>query len=178
MALKSTIYKLELSVANIDQHYYESHTLTLARHPSETEERLMVRVLAFALHAHPRLIFGKGLSDEGEPALRLNGLTGETELWIDVGHPDERRVRKACGQASAVAVYCYAQRGSKIWWEQNSSTFARHRNLTVAELGTAGVEQLVARNMALQCTLDGGFMWLADDHRQCEVPITFLQGPG
>ena len=175
MALKSTIYKLELSVADIDRQYYETHTLTLARHPSETDERMMVRVIAFALHAHEHLTFGKGLSDDAEPALRLDSLSGETELWIDVGQPDERRVRKACGQAKAVAVYCYAPRSSRLWWEQNVAGFARHHNLTVKELGVGDIDRLVERNMALQCTIDGGLVWLADDQRQVEVPVTVLQ---
>jgi len=175
VALKSTIYKLALSIADIDRNYYEEHALTLARHPSETEERLMVRVAAFALHAHPQLTFGKGLSDDGEPALRLDALSGTTELWIDVGHPDERRVRKACGQAREVVVYCYSERGSRIWWEQNAQRFERHDNLTVAQLGIVGIDQLAARTMALQCTIDGGTVWLSDDHRQCEITVTGLQ---
>jgi uncharacterized protein YaeQ len=177
MALKSTIHKLELSVANVDRHYYENHTLTLARHPSETEQRLMVRVVAFALHADPLLSYGKGLSDDGEPALRLDELSGETRLWVDLGHPDERRIRKACGLAANVAVYCYSERGSPVWWEQNGPTLARHQNLTVAQLAVDGIEQLAARTMALQCTIDGGVVWLADDHQQYEIPITVLQQP-
>lgn len=177
MALKSTIYKLELSVADIDRHYYENHSLTLARHPSETEERLMIRVLAFALNAHPRLTFGRGLSDDDEPALRLDDLTGGTQLWIDVGHPDERRVRKACGLATAVAVYCYAAHSSAIWWKQNNAAFARHANLSVTELQVAGIEQLAARNMDLQCTIDQGVVWLADDRSQREVAMAVLQKP-
>src|SRR4051794_5320453 len=102
MALKSTIYKADLQIADMDRHYYQDHSLTLARHPSETDERLMVRLLAFVRHANESLIFAKGLSDVDEPDLWQKDLTGAIELWIDVGQPDERRMLKACGRASQV----------------------------------------------------------------------------
>ena len=92
MALNSTIYKVELQISDMDRHYYATHALTLARHPSETEERLMVRLLAFALYADERLEFGKGISDEDEPALWRKAYTDEIELWIEVGQPDETRI--------------------------------------------------------------------------------------
>jgi uncharacterized protein YaeQ len=104
MALKSTIFKVELSVADIDRGYYRDHSLTLARHPSETDERMMVRLLAFALHADPALEFGRGLSAEDEPDLVRRDLTGASEQWIEVGLPDEPEVRKACGRSRAVSV--------------------------------------------------------------------------
>src|SRR5690348_18273606 len=102
MALNSTIYKVELQISDMDRHYYATHALTLARHPSETEERLMVRLLAFALHADDRLEFGKGLSDEDQPALWRRAYTDEIEQWIELGQPDEARIRKACGRARRV----------------------------------------------------------------------------
>src|SRR6185436_13552241 len=105
MALKSTVFRAELAVADIDRGYYADHPLVLARHPSETDERMMVRLLAFALHADPLLAFGKGLSTDEEPDLWRRDLTGAIGLWIDVGRPDERRVKKACGRADQVIVY-------------------------------------------------------------------------
>ena len=114
MALKSTIYKADLQIADMDRHYYQDHSLTLARHPSETDERLMVRLLAFVRHANESLIFAKGLSDVDEPDLWQKDLTGAIELWIDVGQPDERRMLKACGRASQVVVYSYSST-SAIW---------------------------------------------------------------
>ena len=107
MALKSTIYKTDLSVAHIDRGYYHDHALKIARHPSETDERMMVRLLAFALHADEMLSFGRGLSNEDEPDLCRLDLTGAIELWIEVGLPNEREVRKACARALAVSILAY-----------------------------------------------------------------------
>src|SRR6185436_7958792 len=117
MALKATIFKVELSVADIDRGYYADHALTIARHPSETDERMMVRILAFALRAQERLEFGRGLSSEDEPDLVERDLTGAIERWIDVGLPDEREVRKACGRARHVDVIAYGGRAVDLWWE-------------------------------------------------------------
>lgn len=138
----------------------------------------MVRVIAFALHAHERLTFGKGLSEDDEPALSLRSLSGDMELWIDVGHPDPRRVRKACGQSAAVVIYSYGSRASAIWWAQNQPELARHRNLTISDLEIPDLERLVARNMHLQCTIDSGVVWLGSETDQCEIRVTELQAPG
>ena len=105
--LKSTIFKAGLSIADVDRGYYRDHALTIAQHPSETEERMMVRLLAFALHADETLEFGRGLSTDGEPSLLRRDLTGAIEQWIDVGLPEEREVRKACGRAREVHVLAY-----------------------------------------------------------------------
>ena len=117
MALKSTIYKAELQIANMDRHYYADHSLTIARHPSETDERMMVRVAAFALFAQERLEFCKGLSDIDEPDLWQKDLTGAIETWIEVGQPDERRIAKASGRSNEVIVIAYGGRTSEIWWQ-------------------------------------------------------------
>ena len=171
MALKATVHRAELSIADLDRQYYQDHTLTLARHPSETNERMMVRLLAFALNADDQLTFGRGLSNEDEPALWRKSLSGEIELWIDVGHPDERRLRKACGQARHVKVYCYGERGSMLWRRQNEAVLARFSNLSVAELVVPGIERLVERTMKLQCTIEGGYAWLATAAAQCEATV-------
>ena len=88
MAIKSTIFKIDLQITDLDRNYYQTHALTIARHPSETDERMIVRVIAFALHAHASLEFGKGLSAEDEPDLWRRDLTGTIEQWIEVGLPD------------------------------------------------------------------------------------------
>src|SRR5690242_20631572 len=137
MALNATIYKAELQVSDMDRHYYATHALTLARHPSETEERLMVRLLAFALHADERLEFGKGLSSEDEPDLWRKALSGEIEQWIDLGQPDEQRIRKACGRAREVIVVNYGGRASDVWWEKNAGALARSKNLVVLDVSAA-----------------------------------------
>lgn len=117
MALKSTIFKAELAIADMDRHYYRDHALTLARHPSETDERLMVRLLAFALLADERLEFGKGLSDTDEPDLWQKDLTGAIDTWVEVGLPDERRIVRAAGRAERVVVLAYGGNQASIWWK-------------------------------------------------------------
>ena len=165
MALKATIFKAELDVSDIDRGYYQTHTLTIARHPSETDERMMVRVLAFALHAHEQLDFGRGLSTDDEPDLWQRDLTGAIRLWVDVGLPDERRLRKASGRSGAVVVYAYGGRGTGIWWRQTGPDVARLRNLTVKTLAPAtsqALAKLAERNMRLQCTVQEGQVWLGN----------------
>ena len=125
MALKATIFKAAVQIADTDRNYYQTHALTLARHPSETDERMMVRLLAFALHAHESLLFGKGLSADDEPDLCRKDLTGAIQLWIDVGQPDEKRLRKACGRASQVVVYSYGTTSARAWRGFCASTSAK-----------------------------------------------------
>ncbi len=135
---------------------------------------MMVRLIAFALNASERLEFGRGLSNEEEPALWRKSLSGEIELWIDVGHPDERRLRKASGVAAEVKVYCYGERASDLWWRQNEAGLARLKNLSVAGLQAPEIDRLVQRTMRLQCTVEGGYAWLSSDEAQCEISVTFV----
>ncbi|MDR3443617.1 MULTISPECIES: YaeQ family protein [unclassified Dyella] len=165
MALNATIYKVELQISNMDRHYYATHALTLARHPSETEARLMVRLLAFALYADDRLEFGKGLSDEDEPALWRKAYTDEIEQWIEVGQPDEARIRKACGRARQVAVINYGGRSADIWWNKAASSLGRSKNLAVLDIPETTVQQLTTllnRGMRLQCLVQDGEIQLMD----------------
>jgi uncharacterized protein YaeQ len=163
MALNATIYKVELSISDMDRHYYATHALTLARHPSETEERLMTRLLAFALYADDRLEFGKGVSDEDEPALWRRAYTDEIELWIELGQPDETRIRKACGRARQVVVLNYGGRSADIWWDKVGGTLARNGNLTVLAIDEETVRRMVElceRGMRLQCLIQDGVLQL------------------
>ncbi len=180
MALKATIFKAELQIADTDRNYYRDHTLTIARHPSETDERMMVRVLAYALHASEALAFGKGLSTDDEPDLWQKDLTGAIELWIDVGQPDEKRIRRACGRAAQVFVYSYGGHGAGLWWDQIAGRLGRSRNLTVRSLpGAAGqaLARLARRNMQLNCTIQDGQISLADVDTRVDVELTALKGP-
>jgi uncharacterized protein YaeQ len=177
MTTKATIFKAELNIADIDRHYYNDHTLTIARHPSETDERMMLRLLAFALHAHEDLVFGRGLSTEDEPDLWQKDLTGAIKLWIDVGVPDERRLRKASGRAQQVVVYSYGGRGAGLWWQQNRDKLSQINNLTVFNLPATSSQELATlaqRNMQLQCTIEDGQVWLANDKDRLEVEIETL----
>ncbi|WP_118183999.1 YaeQ family protein [Paraburkholderia phosphatilytica] len=181
MALKSTIYKADLQIADMDRHYYGDHGLTIARHPSETDERMMVRVAAFALFAHERLEFCKGLSDTDEPDLWQKDLTGAIETWIDVGQPDERRIAKASGRANDVIVIAYGGRGSDIWWQGVRNKIERLRNVTVWTLGEGVAEALGAlaeRTMRLQCTVQDGSAWLGSaDADPVPIEWTVLKPP-
>ena len=180
MALKSTIYKADLQIADMDRHYYQDHSLTLARHPSETDERLMVRLLAFVRHASEALVFAKGLSDVDEPDLWQKDLTGAIELWIDVGQPDERRILKACGRASEVIVYSYSST-STIWWNQIGNRVERARNLAVYNLPAATSEALAAmaqRSMQLQCTIQDGQIWISNGEQPLQIDFTVLKASG
>ncbi len=163
MALKATIFKAELQVSDLDRHYYASHSLTLARHPSETDERMMVRLVAFALNADEFLEFGRGLSSEDEADLVKKDLTGVIELWIDVGLPDEREVRKAAGRARAVTVYLYGGRSAALWWKQNEAAMARLANVSVVEIPedvSDALGALAQRNMRVECTVQDGQVYL------------------
>ena len=176
MALKATIFRANLQLADMDRNYYADHVLTLARHPSETDERMMVRVLVYALHADAGLNFGKGLSDEDEPDLWLKDLTGEIKLWMDVGLPDEKRIRRACGRADKVFVYTYGGHGAAIWWDQVGGKLERNRNLTVMQLpviSTRAMAKLAQRNMQLNCTIQDGQIWFSDANETVQVePVT------
>lgn len=178
MAIKATVFKVNLQIADMDRHYYQDHALTMARHPSETDERLMVRLLAFALHAGDYLEFGQGMTDDDEADLWQRDLTGAIEVWIDVGLPDERLIRKACGRANQVVVYCYGGRTAEMWFAQNKSQFERQKNLTVINLppeSTAALAGLTQRTMQLQCTIQDGQVWLSDGVQSVEIAREVLK---
>lgn len=182
MALKATIFRAELQIADTDRGYYRDHALTLARHPSETDERMMLRLLAFALHAGEALAFGRGLSAEDEPDLWEKDLTGMIRLWVEVGLPDARAVRKACGRAAQVRVYSYGGQRAKLWWEQESAAFERADNLGVIEIpaeASLAMAKLARRNMRLQCTIQDGQVLLTDGENLAQLePLVRKKGPG
>lgn len=180
MALNATIFKADLQIADMDRHYYQMHGLTIARHPSETDERMMLRVLAFARHAHEALTFAKGLSDTEEPDLWQKDLTGAIELWIEVGLPEERRLLKAAGRAEQVVLYTYGGHGASIWWNQMAPKLARLNNLTVinvAQATTQALAGLAQRTMQLQCNVQDGDVWLGGNDGMVPVELAVLQSP-
>ena len=179
MALKATIFKAALQVADMDRGYYADHALTIARHPSETDERMMLRVLAFGLHAGAGLEFGRGLSTDDEPDLWQRDLTGRIRLWVDVGLPDEKLVRRGCGRADEVVVYAYG-RGAELWWERSRAALERARNLRVMSVPAAASQELAKlaqRSMQLQCTIQEGHVWLSDNDGAVEVALTTVASP-
>lgn len=164
MALKSTIFRASLNVSDLDRGYYAEHTLTLARHPSETDERMMVRILAFALHADEYLQFGRGISSDDEPALWLKDDTGRIRKWIEVGLPDERLLRRAAGRADEIIVLAYGARAVDVWWQKDEAAFAKLPNLVVLALAaddSRALAGLADRSMSLSCTIQDGQIWFA-----------------
>ncbi len=178
MALNATIYRAALQISDMDRHYYQDHALTLARHPSETEERMMVRLLAFALHAHEALSFGRGVGTEDEPALWQKDLSGAIDLWIEVGQPDDKTIRQACGRASQVVVYTYGGRGADQWWVKNRTALERLANLTVIHVplnGSPTLVQLAQPSMQLQCAIQEGQIWIGDGTHTAHIEMTIVK---
>ena len=178
MALKSTIYKIDLNIADMDRQYYAQHNLTLAKHPSETDERVMVRLIAFTLYANELLTFGKGLSDDEEPDLWQKDLTGAIELWIDVGLPTEKDIRKACGKSAQVAVVLYGGRIADMWWQQNSKGLLKLNNLTIINLPeTQALARLAAKSISISCTIQDSEILVSNDAGSFDVTPVILKEP-
>ncbi len=178
MALKATIVKANLQIADMNRHYYQDHQLTIAQHPSETEERVMVRLLAFALNADEELLFTKGISTEDEPDLWLKDLTGHVKLWIDLGQVDEKRIRKACGKSDQVIIYTYQSRNSAPWWLQIKDNLERFDNLRVYAIekpAQHSLEALFQRNMQLQCNIQDSAIYLSTDSSSAELNLITLK---
>jgi uncharacterized protein YaeQ len=180
MAQNATIFKADLTISDMDRHYYATHALTLARHPSETDERMMVRLLAFVLNASDTLAFGKGISSDDEPDLWQKDLTGAVEKWIEVGQPDEKRLRKACGVAREVIVYPYSGNSAGIWWEQNRRAVEKLDKVSVVNVPgeiAEALAKMAQRTMQLQSTVQDGEVWLGDDSGSLQVVLETLKAP-
>ncbi len=178
MALKSTVYKTQLNVADTDRDVYGDFALTIARHPSETDRRMMLRLLAFALHADEALAFGRGISTDDEPDLWLMDLTGHIKLWVELGNPDPDRLRKACARADSVVLYAYGDRATSVWWQKHGERLARFGNLGVYQVGDpvmSSLEAFARPTMNLQCTVSGGEAWLSDDTASVAVRPVVLK---
>ena len=178
MALRATIYKAELNIADNDRSYYGSHAVTVARHPSETDERLMVRLLAYALRVNDDglLSFTRGLSETDEPALWRKDLTGSVLQWIEVGLPDDRRLLKACGRADEVIAFAYG-RNADLWWAGIKGRVARARNLTVFALpaeGTQALAILAERSMVLNINVQDGVAWVSSTRGEASIQAVQL----
>ena len=179
MAIKAAIYRVRLMVSDMDRAYYNDLALTVAQHPSETDERTMVRLLAFALHASEGLKFTEGVSAEDEPDIWQKSLSGEIEIWIDVGLPDEKRIRKACNRAKQVYIYAYGGRTVQTWWQPIAEKLARHSNLKVIVLpqpATRSLGELAQKTMDLQCTVQDGQIWIGDAQTNVFVEPEVLYG--
>lgn len=177
MALKATVFKADLQVSDLDRGYYAEHRLTIAREPSETDERMMVRILAFAMDAGEDLTLTSDMSETEEPSLWRKDLEGRIKLWIEVGLPEPKRLKKACGRAERVRLYLYHGRQARTWWEQNRAGLESLRNLEVLEVEAGAVKELAAlaaKAMDLQCTIQDGQATLAHEGGLVEVGLERL----
>ncbi len=180
MATKSTIFKASLAIADIDHAYYANHDFTLARHPSETDDRMMIRLCALALHAHQlqtdcagdgTLAFGAGLSNPDEPDVWLRDFTGRVRLWIEVGQPDEKPLGKACSKADTVALYCFGS-SADVWWRGIHGKLTRFHHLDVWNIPhqtTQALLPLAQRSMNLNITTQQGVLMVGDGSLQVDV---------
>lgn len=177
MAKNSTIYKADLSISDINRDYYCDHQITLACHPSETTERMMMRILAFALNADERLTPAAGMSDADEPDLWLKDLTGAISLWIEVGQPDERRILKACGRSELVKIYTYGTKPG-LWLDSIESRIAKAKNVQIYSVSSGSskaLAELAERSMELQITIDHDEIWVRSENKAVPVDLTVLK---
>ena len=164
MAANATIHKALVNISNMDQHYYEEHNLTLAQHPSENNLRLMIRIIAFVLNANDTLIFCKGISQDDEPDLWQKSLDGDIKMWIDLGQPDEKRIKKACGRSEKVIIYTFKESLASPWFKQIENSLIRFKNLQIIYLSIDGdIELLNNRSMNIQCNILDNELTLSDD---------------
>ncbi len=183
MALKATIYKASVQLSDIDRGVYSDHLVTIARHPSETDERMLIRLLAFALNVpadtdHGTLEFAKDMWDADEPGLWQKDLTGHIAHWIEVGQPDEKRLLRAAARVGRVSVYSFSA-STPIWWKGIETRLTRARNLSVWQIPAAQSQALAAlaqRSMELQVTVQDGAIWVGDGRQSVEVAPLRLCG--
>ena len=183
MAIKATIYKASLQIADMDRNVYGDHSLTLPLQPSETEERLMARLLAFALNVpaddlHGSLQLARGMADADEPDLWHKDLSDQLLHWVEVGQPDERRLAKACGRARKVSLYCYSY-SAHIWYAGIANKITRLRNLTIWQLPAEQSQALAGlcnRSMQLQISIQDGHVYVNQGEQAVEVvPVPLWQ---
>lgn len=178
MALKATIYKAEIAIADMTRHYYQTHNLTIAQHPSETLERMMLRLVAFVLCAHERLVFGKGLSEDSEPDLWQHDYDGSIELWVELGLPEEKLLRRASHRAKQGMVLAYGGSVVDKWWKDAQKVCNELDNLTVVAIEpdeTTALTQLCQRTMHLQCNIQDGQLWFSDDSHSVQIQPRVLK---
>lgn len=178
MALRATIFKAEITISDLVRNYYADHSLTIARHPSENDERMMARILAFAMNAGERLLFSQGMNDDDEPDISQKDLTGAIELWIEVGQPEEKRIRKASGRAKRTLIYTYSGHSADVWWEQIRAGQAGADNLAVIKFQPKQIQaltEMVQRTMKLQFTIQETQVWVSDGQVTHQVDITVVK---
>lgn len=178
MALKPTIYKVQVALADSDRGCFEELALTIARHPSETLERMTARLLAYCLEYAPGLEFTRGLSTTDEPDLWLLEDNGEIGHWIELGQPEEARLRKACGRATRVSVYAFGK-SAPTWWKLNGTAISALPGIRVVAFEWAEVlaaARLVERTVRLSASIVGGTVYLDNGGADCQLELQSLAG--
>ena len=178
MALKATIFKVDLSITDMDRNYYADHQLTIARHPSESDKRMMLRILAFAFNASESLSFTKGLSEVDDPDLWQVNYSDVIELWIELGQPSEQRIKKGCNQSQKMRVYSYQNGMFDNWWKKEQSNIGTRKNLDIFTIDEDVMEtlaNLVTRQMQIQCTIQDGQAWFNLGLENIEVTLNQIK---
>lgn len=176
MAIKPTIYKARIALSDLERNYYDTLNLTIALHPSETPERMMARIMAFCINAHPDLVFAKGLSDTDEPDIWIRSLDEQISLWIDVGEPSLERIKKASNLSRELLIYSFNSK-SEVWWQQSKSKFMAI-NAQITRLNTEDIGQLcelLGRTMDLSVTITGESAYVTSGHQEVTVNWETLQ---
>tara|TARA_R110002072_G_scaffold105615_5_gene230941 strand:- start:89 stop:625 length:537 start_codon:yes stop_codon:yes gene_type:complete len=178
MALSSTIFKVQLDLSDLNKNHYNSYKLTLARHPSENDQRMMLRLLAFALFADEQLSFTKGISTVEEPDLWIKNYSGEIELWIDLGLPDEKRIRQAHSSAKKVVIFAYGDRSLATWRQQLDASIKRFPSLKIFHIADDDLKQLASladKNMQLHCSIQDDEVFIGNDSQNFQIKINTLE---
>lgn len=176
MALKPTIYKAQIELADSDRHCFESLSLTLARHPSETLERMAARLLAYCLNCTRGLEFTRGISTTDEPDVWAHSDHGEIEHWIEVGQPEAARLKKACGRARQVSVYAFAK-SADTWWKLNGDSLKVLPRLQVWQFDWEEIQAAAAlldRTVQLSVSVVGGTLYLDNGNASVSVEQKLL----
>ena len=178
MALSATIFKAQLDLSDLNRNVYESYKLTLARHPSENDQRMMLRLLAFALFADEQLAFTKGISTTEEPDLWIKNYSDEIELWIDLGLPDEKRIRQAHSQAKNVIIFAYGDRSIVTWRQQLDASIKRFPALKIFHVSDDDLKQLSAladKNMQLHCSIQDDEIFIGNDAQNLQIKVNAIE---
>ena len=178
MALKSTVYKANISLSNLNIHHYSDYSLTLAKHPSETDLRLIIRLMVFSLLAQEGLQFTKGLGSDNEPDLWKINHDGSIDHWIELGLPDERHIRQICGKAKRVSIYTYHQNQNVQWFESLEKKLTRFDHLNIIHFlfeDELLLENFAQKGMNLTITIEDNELWLSNDNDRLKIEFKLVK---
>lgn len=179
MAKGSRIYKVKLFISDIDRNCYEQLELTVAQHPSESDERLLARLLAFGLEYESGLAFGGGVSSTDQAPIWLRNDYEEVQHWIEIGQPDPDRLAKLNKRQPRLTLYTYGANAHR-WWHQHSPNLSKLQRLKAVQLDYDALQTLVSAmtsGFELQLNRQDEVLYLGLNDQQAEMQLAFLQ-PG